>query len=543
MYYVGEFDLRNQAVGIAEIAADGQVTRSEANPVVRSTLLNSIDRLGFRSVTVVKSGRESMMFYLGQDLDRHETICWAKSADGSSWEKQGRATFADETPWRQYYEAEESYQRKRFAKLKSIAAFEHEGVVSLVIAILTTEGKSELRIARYDPASAKFSLDPEPVPLGPDLEAEAVRSISILPDDSSPEMWLLLGNGQLYRTSLGGGREMEPVAFTVGDEQKLNEFAPMKTATGYRAYYTLLDSGGNLVNGIFSVETADGGNWPGHDEDNTVMERGEAGQSTYLTEGSVFAADCLMIIGSFAIFLGVINMCLVHGKNLVRTRKEVHNSAIFFAFLVIMFLFTLLGKPAGEKMEAEKMTALNLMAAELRSEAEAIADTAPARSEKLMRKARSIKHYAKKDVEKVIEGRAEIKGVELDEDHEEYSTARVFQAAGYNFIFKFFLQSLGTSVFALISFYMVGAAFRSFRIKSVEALLLIVSAVIVLLGQIPIGNWLLPNSLVPRAGQKLLLVVNAAAYRGVLLGMAIGALSMSLRLWWGLERGMFHGTD
>ncbi len=589
MYYVGEFDMRNQAVGLAEISADGQVKRSESNPVLRSTLFNSTDRLGFRSVTVIRSGGGFLMFYLGQDLDRHETICWAKSEDGINWEKQGRAIFRDETPWRQYYETEESYQRQRFAKLNSLAALEHEGVVSLVIAVMTTEGKSELRTARYDPASAKFTLDPELIPLGPELEAEMVRSICIVPDNGSPEMWLLLAEGQLYRTSLAAGSEMEPVAFAVDEEEKLSEFAVMKTATGYRAYYTVLDSGGYLVNGIFFSESTDSRDWPGHDELNTVLEKGEGGQSTYLTRGSVFANDCLMIIGSFAIFLGVINMCLVHGKNLMRTRKEVHNSAIFFVCLVIMFVFTLLGKPAGETMEAEKMTVLNSLATELRTEAETILDdvesmenwiskgtvvdmaaahvnpmlapvllgrtqhleaalremeeTAPARAEALMRKARSIKHYAKKDVAKVIEGKAEMEGIEAPESHKEYSTARVYQAAGYDFIFKFFVQSLGTSVFALISFYMVGAAFRSFRIKSVEALLLIISAVIVLLGQIPIGNMLLPHSLIPRAGQKLLLVVNAAAYRGVLLGMTIGALSMSLRLWFGLERGMFHGTE
>jgi len=40
----------------------------------------------------------------------------------------------------------------------------------------------------------------------------------------------------------------------------------------------------------------------------------------------------------------------------------------------------------------------------------------------------------------------------------------------------------------------------------------------------------------------LLTVLNAAAYRAVLLGMAIAAISTSVRLWLGLEKGMFHGT-
>jgi hypothetical protein len=62
----------------------------------------------------------------------------------------------------------------------------------------------------------------------------------------------------------------------------------------------------------------------------------------------------------------------------------------------------------------------------------------------------------------------------------------------------------------------------------------------VLLGQIPLGAQLGPW--LPKASEKLLTLFNAAAYRGVLMGMAIAAISVSIRLWLGLEKGMFHGT-
>jgi hypothetical protein len=131
----------------------------------------------------------------------------------------------------------------------------------------------------------------------------------------------------------------------------------------------------------------------------------------------------------------------------------------------------------------------------------------------------------------------------------EYSRSRVWLARVYNFIFLNVNAPLGATLFALVSFYMVGAAFRSFRIKSMEAGFLILSAIIVLIGQIPIGTYLsswLPliqgEPAIPWFKDQLLTVLNAAAYRAVLLGMAVGTISMSLRLWLGLEKGMFHGT-
>ena len=171
-----------------------------------------------------------------------------------------------------------------------------------------------------------------------------------------------------------------------------------------------------------------------------------------------------------------------------------------------MFIFTLIGKPVYEEINARKGT------------------ISPETS----------KIEQRKIAEEIEQG---------------YSKTKLYSSKAYSFAYDFLLVNLGTTVFALISFYMVGAAFRSFRVKSFEALLLIISALIVLIGQIPIGAALSPvisdsgARLIPTLSQKLMMIINAAAYRGVILGMTIGALSMSLRLWLGLERGMFHGTD
>lgn len=121
---------------------------------------------------------------------------------------------------------------------------------------------------------------------------------------------------------------------------------------------------------------------------------------------------------------------------------------------------------------------------------------------------------------------------------------------GYDMLFEAIVRPLGTAVFSMITFYMISAAYRSFRIRSVEAALLMLSACVVMIGQMPVGAWLgalLPDSLaflrLPWLAEKLLTVVNACAYRGVLIGLVVGGLSISLRIWLGLDNSVYAGLE
>lgn len=110
----------------------------------------------------------------------------------------------------------------------------------------------------------------------------------------------------------------------------------------------------------------------------------------------------------------------------------------------------------------------------------------------------------------------------------------------YNLLFFGFLFPFGASSMGLLAFYLASAAYRAFKIKSAEAALLIVSATVVMLGQVPLGQWLtqgLPRPLqIQTWSAWILYIINGAALRGVALGAAIGALAMALRLWLSLER-------
>lgn len=103
------------------------------------------------------------------------------------------------------------------------------------------------------------------------------------------------------------------------------------------------------------------------------------------------------------------------------------------------------------------------------------------------------------------------------------------------------------TMFALLAFYIASAAFRAFRIRTFEAGLLAVAAVIVMLGRVPIGDWL--TSALPepfRLGviqEWIMNVPQNAAKRAILMGAAMGVMATGLRVILGIERSYLGGGD
>ncbi|MCH2132308.1 MAG: hypothetical protein MK116_01030 [Phycisphaerales bacterium] len=85
----------------------------------------------------------------------------------------------------------------------------------------------------------------------------------------------------------------------------------------------------------------------------------------------------------------------------------------------------------------------------------------------------------------------------------------VQEGAPFWWIYQYLIVPLTATMFAMLAFYIASAAFRAFRAKNPEAVLLLVTAFIVLLGQVYAGFWLtdfLPSlknmvALLPEADQ------------------------------------------
>jgi len=115
-----------------------------------------------------------------------------------------------------------------------------------------------------------------------------------------------------------------------------------------------------------------------------------------------------------------------------------------------------------------------------------------------------------------------------------------------------FLVNLDSTMFALLAFYIASAAYRAFRVRTVEAGLLMVSALIVMLGLVSFGVWL--TSGIPadsawaffrfeRLYSWLMNWFNMPVQRAVAIGVAVGGLAMAMRIWLSLERGSFFSQE
>lgn len=93
---------------------------------------------------------------------------------------------------------------------------------------------------------------------------------------------------------------------------------------------------------------------------------------------------------------------------------------------------------------------------------------------------------------------------------------------------------MSSTMYATLAFFIASAAYRAFRIKTWQAGLLAVTAVIVMLGRVPAGHWIWHD--MPGLVDWIMDVPNMVAQRGILIGAALGAVAMGLKMVFGIER-------
>ncbi len=112
-------------------------------------------------------------------------------------------------------------------------------------------------------------------------------------------------------------------------------------------------------------------------------------------------------------------------------------------------------------------------------------------------------------------------------------------SASYKFIFQYIFTDWGTAMYALLAFFLASASYRAFRARNVEATILLIGAIIMMLGNVPIGALIWSGW--PNLAKWVQNVPNTAGQRAIMISAAVGYIGISLRVMLGMERKHFGG--
>lgn len=120
-------------------------------------------------------------------------------------------------------------------------------------------------------------------------------------------------------------------------------------------------------------------------------------------------------------------------------------------------------------------------------------------------------------------------------------------------LFDGFLQQMDAAMFSMIAFFILSAAYRAFRIRSIESTVLMGSALILILSIMALVDWnwsllithltgndpssFLNNLKISEIAGWFRNTLQVPSLRALEFGVGLGALAMGLRLWLGLEKG------
>ncbi|MCH8830044.1 MAG: hypothetical protein IID45_10760, partial [Planctomycetes bacterium] len=124
------------------------------------------------------------------------------------------------------------------------------------------------------------------------------------------------------------------------------------------------------------------------------------------------------------------------------------------------------------------------------------------------------------------------------------------QGAAFWWLYEYAFKPLTATMFAMLAFYVASAAFRAFRAKNTEAILLLGTAFIILLARTAAGGYLtdwIPEEAsglrMENLTQYIMTIFNTAGNRAIMIGIALGIASTSLKVLLGVERSYLGSSN
>ncbi len=299
----------------------------------------------------------------------------------------------------------------------------------------------------------------------------------------------------------------------------------------------------------------------------------------------------VVLISTMAVGLGVINLCMVHGRAILRKSK----GALVSFFLLFSFLGTLVvllhSWYQNETRQASWNTTLALMnytkqeLAKENTEIEALYELRAKvkknieilQAQKNLPAGATSSEYRNffSELSSTLDRppsdlQIEMPQVDIQTDSEPEATPQnpeaqfiihtltevitelsIFRAAnlaeaeriqqeGYSkkiekIIIHGLFFPLGLSMFSLLAFYIAYAAYRSFKVRSLESGIMMCAAFVVILGQIPQGVLYLSSEL-PAVRLWLMQYLSTPAMRAIYFSSAVAGLSIAVRMWLSIDK-------
>ncbi|MCX6834737.1 MAG: hypothetical protein NTW07_06310 [candidate division Zixibacteria bacterium] len=129
------------------------------------------------------------------------------------------------------------------------------------------------------------------------------------------------------------------------------------------------------------------------------------------------------------------------------------------------------------------------------------------------------------------------------------AAGRGYQNTGtvFEWLYRYLYVSLSSTMYAILAFYVASASYRAFRARNIEATMLLVAAFLVMLGRVPIGDvftkFLPEGYRMSDLQQWIMDYPQTAGQRAIMIGIALGMVSTSLRVILGIERSHLGGGD
>jgi len=108
------------------------------------------------------------------------------------------------------------------------------------------------------------------------------------------------------------------------------------------------------------------------------------------------------------------------------------------------------------------------------------------------------------------------------------------EGTAFGWLYDYVFVALQGTMFSLLAFFVASAAYRAFRARTPEATVLLLAAIVVMWGRVPLGEYLVSG--IGQVAQWIMSVPNTAAQRGILIGVSLGGIATSIKIICGIER-------